>query len=294
MNPDLHDLYAGLAGVRLAPERFDLGEGVTISQTYAHFMAPFLMAFSPAPPGKPHPTPWRSAKGGYSIDITAEIFLPSTCKLEKIDRLNTIWWIVALLRLKATAGVYVPVVSSERFKSVALSKAKPELWPVEIHTHRLKAEIQTNPLLDISELEWLKSHWRESIGLLSNEDFNFAVQAVDGSICGSNPRLALVAVWGALERLFSANSQELSFRVSANIASYLEPPGGDRHKCFKHVKSLYNQRSKAAHGDGEPDVNPYVETFSVAKRALLKMVEVRHVPSKTELEAGLFGDDVST
>jgi len=30
-------------------------------------------------------------------------------------------------------------------------------------------------------------------------------------------------LWGALERLFATNEQELSFRVSANIAAYLGP-----------------------------------------------------------------------
>jgi hypothetical protein len=195
MDPNLHDLYAGLTGVKLVPEKFELGDGAVISQTYAHFMAPFLMAFAPALPGEPHPAPWKSAKGGFSIDISAELFLPSQCRLETIDRLNTIWWITALLRLKTTAGLYVPVISSERFSSIPSIQQEPELWPMEIHSHRLMAEYLTNPLLDISELQWLKNHWIEASNLLSNESFNFAMQAVDGSIWGSTARLAIVAVW---------------------------------------------------------------------------------------------------
>src|SRR6266478_1539133 len=77
MNPNNHDFCAGLANCMLVPERFELGEGITISQTYAHFMAPFLMAFAPAAPGKPHPAPWKPAKGGLAIDITAELFVPT-------------------------------------------------------------------------------------------------------------------------------------------------------------------------------------------------------------------------
>ena len=53
-------------------------------------MAPFLMAFAPASPGKPHPAPWKPANGGLAIDINAELFLPAACKLEHLDRLNTI------------------------------------------------------------------------------------------------------------------------------------------------------------------------------------------------------------
>jgi len=290
MNPNLHELYAGLSDVVLVPEQFELGQGVKISQTYAHFMAPFLMAFAPAAPGKPHPPPWKSAKGGFSIDISAELFLPATCRLEHLDRLNTVWWIVALLRLKAASMFFVPVISSERFTSIPSIQQEPEFWPMEIHSHRLLPEREPKPRLDVPELEWVKTHWQESSVLMAKDDFSIAFQAVDTSNWVANPALALVAVWGALERLFSASNQELSFRVSANIATYLENPGRERHKCFRQVKALYDHRSKAAHGDGKADINPYLETFAIARRALLKMVETRHIPEKKELEARLFGD----
>jgi hypothetical protein len=292
MNPNLHDLYAGLSNIVLVPERFELGEGVVISQTYADFMAPFLMAFAPASPGKPHPAPWKAAKGGINIDITAELFLPATCNLEHLDRINAIWWIVALLRLRATAPLFTPVISSERFSSISTIQQEPELWPTEIHTRRLISDPTATTRVDVSELEWLKAHWQDASALMANEDFSFAIQAVDMSIWGSNPALALVGVWGALEKLFSASKQELSFRVSANIASYLESPGRERYKCFKQVKILYDHRSKAAHGDGKADMTPYVETYGIARRALLKMIEARHVPKKKELEARLFGDEI--
>lgn len=290
MNPAAQDIHAGLAGVVLEPESFDLGQGVTISQTYAHFMAPFLMAFSPAAEGKHHPGPWKTAKGGYNVDITAEIFLPETFYLEQLDRLNTIWWIIALLRLKATTLAFVPVISTERFSAIPAIQQEPEIVPLEIYFHRILPERELEPIIRSSQLEWLKSHWQEASSLLANEDFNFAIQAVDFSIWGISPPLALVAVWGALERLFSSSNMELSFRVSASIAAYLEGPGKERYKCFKRVKALYDSRSKAAHGIGKANATPYVETFAIARSVILKMIESRHVPGKQELEASLFGD----
>jgi hypothetical protein len=292
MDPNLHDLWAGLSDLTLVPARYELGQGITIAQTYAHFMAPFLMAFAPAPPGKPHPAPWKPAKGGFNFDINAELFLPATCRVDNLDRVNLAWWIVALLRLKATPTVFAPVISSERFSAIPSIQQEPELWPIEIHTHRLMPESAHQRRVDIAELEWLKMHWQAASTLLSNEDFGVAFEAVDLSIWGASPALALVAVWGALERLFSASTQELSFRVSANIAAYLEAPGQERYKCFKQVKTLYEHRSKAAHGNSKTDITPYQETFAIAKRALLKMIETRHVPEKKELEAGLFGEGI--
>ena len=292
MNPDLYDLYGGISGVNLIPERFDLGDGVVISQTYAHFMAPFLMAFSEAAPGKHHPTPWKAAKGGIAIDIGAELYLPMTLRLDYIDRFNTIWWLIALLRLRGSTSAFIPVVSSEKFSTIPSIKQEPVLWPIEIHTQRLTPDPDVSRGVSVTELEWIASHWKAASVLLTNEDFSVSFQAIDFSIWSGNPALALVAVWGALERLFSTSTQELSFRVSANVAAYLEKPGRERYKCFKQVKSLYDQRSRAAHGDGVKDQKPYAETYSIARRVLLKMIEARHVPDKKELEANLFGDDV--
>jgi Apea-like HEPN len=234
---------------------------------------------------------------GWNIDITAELYLPAACHLEHLDRLNTVWWIAALLRLKATTLLYVPVISSEGFRSIPAIEQEPELYPMEIFTHRILPEDELNPQLGTSELEWLKSHWQDSSDLLAEEQFSNAIQAVDLSIWGRSPSLALVAVWGALERLFSTSKQELSFRVSSNIAAYLEPPGRERYKCFKQIRALYDHRSKAAHGDtraASTDTTPYVDTFAIARRVLLKMVETRHIPNKQELEASLFGDEIGT
>ena len=72
----------------------------------------------------------------------------------------------------------------------------------------------------------------------------------------------------------------------------VEPPGRGRYICFKKIKALYDSRSKAAHGSGEADLMPYAETYAIARRVLLKMIEDRHVPDRKELEAGLFGDPV--
>lgn len=295
MRQDLSDLHAGLSGCVLVPEHFDLGEGVVISQTYAHFMAPFLMAFAPASPGKPHPRPWKAASGGLVIDISAELHLPLHVRLDSLDRLNTICWIAALLRLRSTADLFVPVVSTERLSSIAQVDQDPELLPVEIHFSRLRLGNARQARLDIDELQWVRSHWVKGSDLLKNEDFSVAVQAIDSCIWNASPGLALVEIWGALERLFSRSRQELSFRVSANIATFLEQPGRERHVCFRRIRGLYDRRSRAAHGEGRRDGSAaLLETYEVARLALCKMIEENHVPTGEQLESWLFGDGADT
>jgi len=290
MEPNQTELWAGLSDIALVPGKFELGDGVSICQTYAHLMSPFMMAFSPAPKGKHHPGPWKSVLGGFEMDVSAEIYLPMSVVVSGLDRLNTIWWIAALLRLRTTPEIYVPVISSEKFSSIPAIQQEALLWPMEIFTRRFMPVKAPAQRVDVTELEWLKANWRDAARLLSNEDFTFALQALDQSVYSPSPALAIVAVWGALERLFSSSNQELSFRVSANLAAFLEPPGRNRLKCFKQVRDLYNQRSRAAHGDDFKDAPPYVETYELGRRVLVKIIEARRVPGKEELEAWLFGD----
>jgi len=51
------DVFAGVAGIPLSVDSFDLGEGIIVERMFAHLMAPFMLAFAPASQGKPHPTP---------------------------------------------------------------------------------------------------------------------------------------------------------------------------------------------------------------------------------------------
>lgn len=50
--------------------------------------------------------------------------------------------------------------------------------------------------------------------------------------------VSLLAVWGALEHLFSPAKQELRFRVTTNIAAYLESPGPTRMAPHQRLMSL--------------------------------------------------------
>src|ERR1700722_6007443 len=110
MDPNTDSLFGGIAGAEMEVDAFELGHGVALRKTYAHFMAPFMMAFAPAEPGGPHPAPWSAVQGGLGFDISIELYVPSTFGLHGFfDRLNTIWWITALIRLRGAASAHVPV-----------------------------------------------------------------------------------------------------------------------------------------------------------------------------------------
>ena len=99
----------------------------------------------------------------------------------------------------------------------------------------------------------------------------------------------MVAIWAALEALFSPSTTELRFRVSALIASYLEPPGELRQSRAKAIGKLYDKRSSAAHGKSTHEDDDLLASFNLLGEVLRRMIEQGRVPTKPELEGMLFG-----
>jgi hypothetical protein len=121
-----------------------------------------------------------------------------------------------------------------------------------------------------------------------NSKFNDVFQAFDAAGGRPNPSVALLALWGALEHLFSPATQELRFRVAANIASYLEAPGQNRMALHRRLVKLYDARSGVAHGAKLESTDAWKETYDIANKVLEKILMARLVPSKAELEQMLF------
>lgn len=290
MNPNTSPLYAGISGVQLEAESFELGHGVTLSKTFAHVMAPFLIAFAPAKPGEPHPAPWSPVSGGLGYDIHVQLLVPADfARPQWFSRLNTIWWLVALLRLKASSVAIVPVVSHSPFAEIPTAEQQAKFWPIEVGHHRLLVE-DLSTILSEHDLEWVKKYWIQGGDLMSeSDDLNAAFQAFDNSLKGGRPSTSLMMLWGAIEQLFSPAKQELRFRISATLAAFLEPPGVDRLSLHKRIIKLYDERSKVAHGAGDGEYKALAETYALLKRAFIKIIEDGHVPTRDELDASLFG-----
>lgn len=289
-NPNKCEIYAGLSGLQLPVDEFNFGYGVKIKKTYAHIMAPYLATFKPAKVGQPHPAPWKAVSGGISFDITSELYIPLDFKFENwFDRLNTAWFFLALLRLKGFLLANMPVLVSEPFSSIPDTKNEPFFWPLEMENRRLLPEINHKTIIDTDVLEWIKTYW-VSTGHLMNksQNFNTAFQAADQCIWNRSIALSLITVWGGLERLFSPGHQELRYRISSSIASYLEPPGEKRLELYKRIKKLYDARSRAAHGSLVNDQKELIDSYSILKGVLLRMIESCKVPNIEELESLIF------
>lgn len=291
MDLDTIDLYGGLSGTNLEIDAFDFGDDIVLSKTYAHLMAPFIMAFSPPGPEGYHPAPWKEAGGGFGFDIDAQLHIPRRFDPPRwFNQLNTIWWFTALLRLRAKPTLTCPIVSTVPFSEASDTNTNIELFPIEVEPRRLAIELTPQQTIDLLGLEWVKKHWRTG-GLLMHEreDFNILFQTFDNCSFVRSPPLALLSLWGALENMFSVGRSELRFRLSATIATFLEPPGEARHALQKETAKLYDARSSAAHGRKDTANEALTQSYRLTKRIILRIIEHNYAPLPQELEARLFG-----
>ena len=288
MNPNVDSLHAGIAGIAMEMDEFELGEGLTLRKTFAHFMAPFLMAFAPRGEDGTHPRPWSAVSDGIGLDIQIELYVPGSFhKPEFFDRLNTVWWITSLIRLRGAFAAHVPVIADRPFAEIASAWKEAKIFPVEVLPRHLQREPDLT-LLSLEKLEWLKHTWLDGGHLMNESKFNDAFQAINSAGAMPTPAVALLAVWGALEHLFSPAKQELRFRVCANIASYLEQPGQGRLDLYRKLMKLYDARSGAAHGPNLKSPDAWPETYNIANRILMKMLALGRLPSQQDLERQLF------
>lgn len=285
----LNPIFGGISGAKLPVDEYDLGEGAVLRATYAHVMSPFLMAFSPAEPGKPHPAPWSPVAGGLSHDVHIELKIDSSGNPEWLVGTQALWWVVALLRLKASWALSAPVFADHSFQEIPKSSGA-RLFPFEMVTRRKIHAEDDLAELGLEDLAWVAANWKRAAALF-HRDRNFAqaFQAFDNSTTISSPALGLLTLWSALEHLFAPSKSELRFRVSALIACYLAEPGEERMQLQKKLAKLYDARSQAAHTAEQVEAEAASETFAIMSRVLLKIISEDRVPSREFLEKLLFG-----
>jgi hypothetical protein len=292
---DRQFIYGGMMNVELSENCFDLGHEVRIEKTFAHLMSVNMMAFSPAPEGKPHPSPWRAAKGGFGYDVSVEIRVPTGVALPgSLDPRDTIWLIAALLRLSVFPYLMVPIISDRAFSSVVESASEPVLEPLETERRLLQPAKDEGGVIGQNASAWIRKFWPVTAELLKKQSrFAAALRAFDSCTLRGRSSSSLLTLWGGLEQLFSPSTAELRYRVSSNLAAYLHPPGDERLAKYREILELYNKRSTAAHTASEIDQGSLVKSYIVMRNVLIRMVEDQHVPTQAELESAIFAPTIS-
>jgi len=284
------DIFVGLSGLFLDDTRIIFSRGIVLEKTFAHLMSPMTMAFSPPGPGGYHPAPWKSARGGFGQDITAQIAIPRSAASSFGERMEIAFTLLFLLRLWSDPAIAMPAIANMPFTEIA--KADDGIAHIVSIEHRPRYfELG---LMDrtktIDSLKWVQDNFETALKLRKEvSEFRLASSAIDAGQFIDNTALVLISLWGALEALFSPSTSELRFRVSALIAAYLYPPGEERRDQQKRIASLYDKRSAAAHGKPSHGGDDLLATFELIRKVLIRFIKDGSIPTKQTLENALFG-----
>jgi hypothetical protein len=304
------DLYLGISGIDLQFDQMELGEDIRLSKAKCALLAPYMMVFESV---KDRGTtdvvrPTRKDEDGSNwVDVTRETKLVSghgeyaiTGELHIAKTASTSTgqnpfflarWVISLLRMWSAPSVSAPVISKQPLSASSMAERDDlELFPFETQLRGIYLESDSGRSITMDQLYWVRDHWMPGARLANErKEFRLAVEALDQAHFVQDHALGVLLVWAALEGLFSPSRSELRFRVSALIASFLEPPGALRRSLHSDVAKLYDARSSAAHERSSIDRRALLESMTLLRRIIIKIISESHVPSKDELEGFFFG-----
>lgn len=272
----LDRLFGGISGVPLPSDTFALGFGLTLRRTYAKLTAPYILAFAPPPKlSAPSPGPW-AAVGEKSLVVLVELELAGEAALG-FDRLNTLWFVVALLRLKLALPVKMPVLADRPFQRIPDDTDRANVFPVEIQLQQLLTA-PPDKLPTAADFEWLRDNLFAASELMKDPVFHRSFQTLDGAIHTQNAGAGIVIAWAAIETLIRPGNTRITERVCRSLAAYLNPPGSDRDRAFTTIERCYAARGGAVHAGTPPEAEQFHTAFRLARSALLRSIERRERP----------------
>jgi hypothetical protein len=283
LNLDEIDLYAGFAGARLQVDAFHFGRGIALSRTFAHLSAPFLAGFLPRPSRD------AGVSEPRSFDVVAQLHIPEEAVLlEGLDRVNTVWWLAVLLRLRTTPHLTVVGLSSEPFGGDPRAWRGAGFWPVEAEARRVELAPGAPAEIRQDDLEWVQRCWITAGRLMAErQELRRAVRSFDRGCFAPGPAEALQLLWSSLAALFLPDENDDGSRLASNLAVFLEVPPEKRTAFLADATDLLDSRLASLEGATGDLEEPVARTCGLVRQTLTRIFDDGYVPTIRELESGL-------
>jgi hypothetical protein len=217
------------------------------------------------------------------------------------DTLNRAWLLNTLLILRRKLKVNSIAFSSYSWNEIAGFQKRSvgnnvKLEPfvgnlLDYHTKMIHLpRIESFSLLR-DDIEWITNNYENANTLAGeNDNFRFALEAVNSWRYSKDLRSAIAILWAAIESIVGVSS-EIVFRLSLNISSILENRGERRFERFNQIKQLYGLRSKVVHGVEltQNQISSTIEQSYILLCDLLSYMIVKNkILSKVDFEKAVF------
>lgn len=203
--------------------------------------------------------------------------------------MNLGYFIISLLKIRTLVELVTPAVSNRSWSTIsAFTDRSCEVTLLEDSPH---VEVyDPSRSVTLADLQWVSEKAESFVRLSHSEQFQLATEALATYYRHDNKRMAVATLWSGIEALFPI-SHELRFRLSAYIATCLEPRGPSRLGLYEKIQKLYDTRSSIVHGDrvkpAKIDSN-IIEARQILSQLLVSFIEDENVPNKQELDRRLF------
>ena len=192
------------------------------------------------------------------------------------DRINTLWFVTALLRLRLGAPLLMMVLADRPFHTVPKAPEAANLIPLELHPRQLQLE-RSRPLIS-KDLDWIRDNLLAASTLMKVPTFNRVLRTLDSVVRVTNPGSAILIAWAAIEALLRPGRNQITERVCKALAAYLYEPGPERDRAYPKIVASYEARGGAAHAGDPPEAEQLQYAFSLARAAVSRAIEQKALP----------------
>lgn len=226
----------------------------------------------------------------YSSSISHELFIEG-----KQDDFNftvgfLAYYLIGALRVISGVDFIVPMASNHSWSCVPASP-KDSMTVIMLEEYPKARSYDRTIDFTQENFEWVNNNAEHFYCLIqAHPQIRIAVDTLIAYNQHANERMCVAALWAGIEAVLGIG-QELSFRLAAYIAAYLEPFGEERLGLYRKIKKMYAFRSKAVHG-GEIKKEiidaHIIETKMILRRLLINIAQGNKLPTTDDFEALLF------
>ncbi len=191
--------------------------------------------------------------------------------------------ILAGLRVRTQSELYCPAVCSRSWDDLESATDAPSI-ACRFEPHVYSLDVSEPTKIEKSDLTWVKENLGKVLSLSKQARFSTALDALCSYLHTERDRMKAAQLWVGIEAIFEVEF-EISYRLPLLAALMLKPRGPGCKQLRDNVKKLYNERSKAIHGQEFKNAREHVhEVRKLLARLLTKIIEDGNLPSKQDFD----------
>jgi len=191
--------------------------------------------------------------------------------------------ILAGLRVRTQSELFCPAVCNQPWDRLGNTEKTPCI-ACRFEPHVYSLDLGEPTTVGASDLDWVKNNLGKVLKLNKETRFNIALDALCSYLHTERDRMKAAQLWVGIEAIFEVQF-EISYRLPVLAALMLQPRGEDCKQLRNHVKKLYNQRSKAIHGQEFKNAKEHVDDVrQLLAKLLTNIIEDGHLPTKQNFD----------